>query len=287
MSVSVPDATGARLTSALVDQILSGTDDFGCEWTLTDLTGWGSPASTLAPVQKSRAPGAWLSPRQLTPRIVGPAGMIQAPDKASARAALDRLNAAVSLDATTLAVTEDDLTRTITVYRQDEVLHTWLTDRLVQWSAQVVAPDPRKYGDPIVVSTGLPSSSGGRTWPATWPITWTGQVTSGVISINNPGNTDAPISMRIDGPCLAPAIRHDTTGNEIVFASSYNLASGSFLDIDCERRTVLEGGTASRNGWITQRGWFSLAPGDNDFIFEASAYNATALLTITTAPAYL
>lgn len=287
MSNAVPDATGARLTNALVDQVLSGLDDFGCDWTLTDLAGWGSPASTLSPVQKSRAPGAWPSPRQLAPRVLGPGGLINAPSKAAARDALDRLNAAVSLDASTLAVTEDDLTRTVTVYRQDEVLHTWLTDRLVQWSAQLVALDPRKYGDTITARTGLPSSFGGLTWPVTWPIEWTGQVNSGVISINNPGNTDAPISMRIDGPCQGPIIRHDTSGNELVFATTYNLGAGSFLDIDCKRRIVLEGGTASRNGWITQRGWFSLAPGDNDFIFEASAYNATAQLTITTAPAYL
>lgn len=274
--------------ATLGDQVLTGTDDFGCRWTLTSLTGWhGSPASTLAPVQKTRAPGAWLSPRQLTPRSLAPSGLVLAPTAEALRDALDRLNAAASLDGSLLAVTEGSLTRHATVYRQDDTLHTPETDLLASWSLGLVAVDPRKYGDQVVVSTGLPSSSGGLTWPVTWPILWSGAVASGVVSIDNPGNTTAPIVIRIDGPCDSPRIIHDGTGAELVFASSYSLGAGSFLLIDMEKRTVLEGGTASRNQWVTSRGWFGLEPGANDIIFSAADYNSSALMTVTTAPAYL
>jgi hypothetical protein len=268
-------------------QPLTGVDGYGVRWSTFELGGWGSPPSTLSPVQKTRAPGAWLSPRQLAPRHLSPVGMVEAPDSDALRDALDRLNAACALDGALLEVTEGSLERTMMVYRVDEVLPKWETDTLATWSCGLVAVDPRKYGPQIVASTGLPSSSGGLTWPVTWPIEWDGVTNTGVLHIDNPGNTTAPITLRIDGPCQSPQIRHDGTGAEITFASSYSLAAGSFLTIDMERRLVLEGGTASRNQWVTSRGWFGLDPGGNDLIFSAASYNSSALLTATTAPAYL
>lgn len=271
----------------LGDQVLAGIDSAGVEWITTELAGWGSPGSTLAPVQKSRAPGAWLSPRQLTPRHLGPAGLVRAPSLSALRDAIDRLNAAASIDGATLAVTEGDLTRTVTAYRSDEVLVTLDTDLVAHWTLGLIAPDPRKYGPQIVKTTKLPTSSGGLTWPVTWPVTWTGVSATGIVHIDNPGNTTGPLVVRIDGPCSGPQIRHDGAGAELVFASSYNLPAGSFIEIDMQRRTVLEGGTASRNQWITSRGWFGLEPGGNDLIFSADSFNTTALMTVTTAPAYL
>lgn len=267
---------------------LTGVDAFGVEWATTDLAGWsGSPASTLSPVQKLRAPGAWLSPRQLTARQLAPAGIIRATSRDALRDAADRLNAAAALDGATLEVTEGDTTRSVTVYRTDAPIVTPTTDQLAAWSLSLVATDPRKYGDPITGSTNLPQSSGGLTWPVTWPMTWTGVTTPGTIHVDNPGNIESGLVFRIDGPCTGPRIYHDVSGGELVFASSYNIPAGSFLLIDMERKTVLEAGVASRNAFITSREWFSLAPGPNDFRFSADVINTTALLTLTTAPAYL
>jgi hypothetical protein len=196
---------------------LTGVDSSGAEWITTDMGGWGSPPSTLTPVQKTRAPGAWLSPRQLTPRTLSIGGMVRGASVATRRPetirdALDRLAAAASIDGATLAVTEGGLTRSCTVYRHDELLVTWLTDSLAQWSLGLVAVDPRKYGAQIVASTGLPTTSGGLTFPVTFPVTYSGVSASGIVSINNPGNTTGPVTIRIDGPCTAPKIRHDGSG---------------------------------------------------------------------------
>lgn len=275
------------LVVQLGDQPLTGIDGFGVKWMLTDFGDWyGSTSSTLALIQKGAGPGAWKGPRQLTPKTLAPAGLVEAASLSDLRDALDRLNAAASLNGTVLSVSEDDQTRTMSVYRQDVPLHTLLTDTLAQWSLALVAPDPRKYGPQIVASTGLPNTSGGLTWPVSWPIEWTGVVTSGALHIENPGNIESPIVIRIDGPCTGPRIRHDSSGIELVFASSYDLAAGSFLLIDMENKQVLEGGTASRNQWISDRGWFALEPGGNDLIFSAASYNPDARMTVTTAPAY-
>jgi hypothetical protein len=161
-----------------------------------------------------------------------------------------------------------------------------VTDVVASWQLAVTAPDPLRYGPTQVVSTGLPHQSGGLTWPVTWPIEWDGVNDSGVITIDNPGDVAAPLMLRVDGPCTGPTIRHSASGVELTLATDYTLAAGAFLVIDMANRTVLEGGTASRNGFITQRGWFELDKGANDLIFSAQTYNDTAKLTATYAPAY-
>jgi hypothetical protein len=72
------------------------------------------------------------------------------------------------------------------VQRVDDILVTWLNDRAFTCGIGVVAADPRKYGDHVVASTGLPAVSGGLTWPITYPITYSATVTSGIIHIDNP-----------------------------------------------------------------------------------------------------
>jgi hypothetical protein len=265
---------------------LTGVDAYGVSWRTTDLTGWaGSPSSTLSPVQKTRNHGAWLSPRYLTPRTIAPGGYIDAPDRPSARAAIDRLNAAVSLDAARFTVVEDDSTRYCTVYRQDEVLQNWLTDTVVQWSAQVVAVDPRKMADPDAVSTGLPSGTGGLTIPFTVPFAITSTIVTGNAILTNPGNTSGPVRLRINGPIVGPAVTHVSTGLALTFSSDLALGDGEWIDVDMEAQTVLANGQSSRNGDVTSRGWFGFDPGANVFSFTATS--GTGTLTVTATPAWL
>lgn len=276
----------------LGEMSLTGVDAFGCDWrTVSPIDGWdGSPSTTFALTQKPRQPGGWLGPRpQLTPRSIVLQGLVQAPDADALEAALDRLNEAAVMTApgAVLSIQRGSVARTSTVYRDGDVEPVEVTGTLYQWTVNLTAPDPRKYGPTLTASTGLPHSSGGLTWPVTWPIEWSGVSDSGTLSIDNPGNADAPLVLRIDGPVTAPKIRHVASGAELVLASNYALPAGSFLTVDMEARTVLEGGTASRNGWITSRGWFQLDKGANDLIFSADTYNATARLTATFAPAYL
>lgn len=264
------------------------TDDDGVTWGLDRLTGWGSPASTGTRTQKSRDHGTHKDgPGYLAPRSLGLSGLIEAPTADLASAALDRLCAAVSLDAVRLDVYEGRRRRWCMAERDDEVIPDWVDDRSFEWSALMVANDPRKYGDPITGDTGLPSSSGGLAWPATWPITWDGNTETGILHVDNPGNIAVPVRLRVDGPCEGPFVRHIGTGTELTLSSAYTLPAGSWLEIDTGRKTILEGGTASRNGWVVQRGWFFLEEGPNDFIFgNSGAHSPDARLTLTATPAW-
>lgn len=159
---------------------------------------------------------------------------------------------------------------------------------VADFSIQIVAKDPLKYGDLITATTLLPSSSGGLIRPSTWPRTWTGVSNSGQVVLNNTGNAPAPVWLRIDGPIPAGgwSVTHIRKQQTLTFATSLALAAGEFVTVDMEAREVLAQGQAPRSGYVTGRGWFSLDPGENTIAFSAQNYSATAQLTVTTKPAW-
>lgn len=285
-----PGASPGRLGDpvALGNIVLNSIDDNGVHWVLEAINGWGSPASSAEFTQRARGNGATASEGFFKNRVMTLTGKIIAPDPVAGRDARDELHAAVELEPFYMAVMEEGLLRHCSVQRQDDVITTRIGKNDASFSIQVVAKDPRKFGDLITVSTPLPSSSGGRTYPATYPITYTGSTETGVVRLTNTGNTQAPVWLRIDGPIPAGGwtVTHIGKKQALTFASSLALTSGEFVTVDMDRREVLAQGQAARAGYVTSRGWFSLDPGDNDISFSATNYSATAQLTVTTKPAW-
>lgn len=284
-----PGLAGSASPVSLGSLVLGVTDDDGTVWGLQDFKGWhGSAASTLQLTPRARAHGATGSEPFYGARVMTLAGIVRAQTADLSTKALDALNAAVDLDPFQMLVSESGRIRNAMVQRQGEVLPVKLNNRMFRYSIQVVAKDPLKYGDLTTATTLLPFSSGGRTYPATYPITYTGSSNTGIVRINNPGNTQAPVWLRIDGPVPAGGwtVTHIGKKQSLAFASSLALVSGEFVTADMERREILAQGQAARAGYVTSRGWFSLDPGDNDIAFSAANYSSTALLTVTTKPAW-
>jgi hypothetical protein len=202
----------------------------------------------------------------------------------------DRLNAACSLAPFQLAVVESGRVRTALSRRQDKVDFRSLrgSKTTATFSIQFVAKDPRKYGDLVTLSTVLPSSTGGLEYPVTYPVTYTGVTNSGVLRVNNPGNIEAPVWLRIDGPIPAGGwtVTHVGKKQSLTFSTALALGAGEFVTVDMEKREVLAQGQSARAGYVTSRGWFRLDPGDNDIAFSAQNYSSTALLTLATKPAW-
>lgn len=263
----------------------NGIEDGGVEWWAT-LGGWGSPASTLNVQQKTAQNGGYAPRSYLKPRTLTITGSIVAPTAAALLDAKDRLIDAVNLDDRQLVVVEGGQSRRCMARRDDDVLFGDEAETFTTFSAQLVALDPLKYGDPITLTASLPSSTGGLTWPVSWPINWGGTVKSGLVHIDNPGKVTSPVLIRIDGPVTGPRVRHLTSGLEVQLSTSYDLGAGSFLLFDMANRVVLENGTAQRSSYVVNRGWFGLDPGANDFLFDAQVRNTSAVMTLTTAPAW-
>lgn len=274
MAISAVSLDGLSLTSA--------------PYGLLSIAGWGSPAGTLAPVLKPRQSGAWGGWSYLKPRSVVLTGDAVATDDADGVALADALIGAASLEERVLSVTEGDLTRSVPVRRDGDVLIDWRpgSTRIFSWSVQLVALDPRKRGSALTGSTSLPSSSGGLTVPVTVPFTISATTVTGQVALANPGNTAGPVHLRIDGPVTAPIVTHVSSGRALIFSSSLVLGAGQWIDVDMDRREVLENGQASRNGWVTGRGWSAFDPGDNVWAFAAGVFDPGSLLTVTATPAW-
>lgn len=283
------DGSGGRQVALSPSFILGQTDAFGVRWSLTTFDGWdGSPSPTLELTQRARGHGATDSESFLTPRILSMAGLIHGTGMADIEAAFDRLNAAVKLDPFEIVVPESGRLRNAMVRRRGEVIPTWHSDKLAGYSVLVSAKDPRKFGDLVSHTTRLPFSSGGLTFPVMFPVTFTGTSATGTVTVNNPGNTEAPVWLRIDGPIPAGgwSVTHVGKKRSLTFASSLALAAGEFLTVDMDRKEVLAQGQAPRSGYVTSRGWFSLDPGENVIAFSSVNYSATASLSLTTKPAW-
>lgn len=272
--------------------LTTDTDEFGVTWITEQVDGWGSPASTLGMTQKPRAHGAWAGAAYMRPRAVAAKGWMLAPDAAAAEAAIDRLIGRVSLYETTLTVTTAVGSRWCNVRRDDDVLVDWVSPTEARWSFQVAAPDPRKFGDPLTASTGLPSSSGGVTFPLTFPITFNATVVTGQVTLTNPGNETGPLLIRIDGPTVpgevlvGPVVTHVASGLSLVFSTSLTLGPGEFITIDPEVPEVLAQGQSSRMQWVNGRGWPGFEPGVNTYSFSAVSGTPTASMTVTAIPAW-
>jgi hypothetical protein len=268
--------------------VLGDTDEFGVRWTVSKFDGWGSPASTVSFTNRARGHGSTSSDPFYGSRFMTIEGLVQAPDLASLDAAFYRLSGAVTLDPFPMLVAEAAGVKRVTAQRQGEVVTTYLSNTLGRYSILIAAKDPFKYGDAVTSSTGLPSSSGGLTYPVTYPVTYTGTTTSGVMTVNNMGNAPAPVYLRVDGviPAGGWSVNHLGQEATLSFASSLALGAGEFVTVDMQRREVLAQGQSTRNGWVTSRGWFQLDPGPNSISFTSVADGPTAMLTLTTYPAW-
>lgn len=285
---SLSSADNDPLWIAVGDLVLGAEDVTGVRVTVDKFDGWGSPASTAVLTQRARGHGATSSEGFLRARIMTVEGLILAPSPYALSEAADALSAAVSLDRFPMLVSEHGRIRNVMAQRQDEVIFTYLTDTIARYSIQIAARDPRKFGDLVTASTRLPFSEGGLAFPVTFPVTFTGTSGTGVLRINNPGNTPAPVWLRIEGP-IPPGgwtVTHVGKQQTVAFSTALTLGSGEFVTVDMDRKEVLAQGQAPRSGYVTSRGWFSLDPGDNDIAFSAQNYSSTASLTITTKPAW-
>lgn len=273
---------------AIGDLLLNTVDTNGVFWVLESFTGWGSPGSTAELTQRSRGHGATSSEGFLRPRVMTLEGVIDAPTAEALSLAIDELSAAVTLDGFQLMVAEAGRIRHVEAKRQDEILISWMDAVTARFSIQLSAKDPRKFGDLVTATTRLPFSEGGLTFPVTFPVTFTGVSGTGKVTINNPGNTQAPVWLRIDGPIPAGGwnVTHLGKKQSLTFATALALGSGEFVTIDMDRREVLAQGQAPRSGYVTSRGWFSLDPGVNEIAFSAQNYSSTASLTVSTKPSW-
>lgn len=259
-----------------------GTAELGVE----EFEGMGIPATTLRPQQFERSNGAWFGDSYYLPRPITIAGKIVAKTVDDAVTVRDALRAAVALEEAQLCIVEGNLTRYLSVRQSDALLVRDLPGHgnNKAWSMQLEALDPRITATNLTGSTGLPSSSGGWTFPVVLPAAIEATSSSGRVTLVNPGNVGGRVTVRITagaGGLVGPRVTHVASGRTLQFATSLTIPEGNWIDVDMEAHTVLENSTASRNGWVTGRGWSFFEPGSNQWVFGAVSGNGTMAITAT------
>jgi len=266
-------------------------DAAGCWWSASHEEGWSTTPDPRVDVDALPNTDGQLSANlqvQARPIILG--GTVRAPDQLRLQAAIDQADALLAgpVREDTLTVAEAHLTRNVLVRREQKTQVAKVSPFTATWLLQLVADDPRRFGAPLTASAGLPSVVGGLTIPFTIPFTIASTVSTGQCSLTNPGTETGPVKRRITGPCTAPQVTHVNSGRILPFATSLTLNAGEWLDVDMEAQTVLANGqqAATRDPWVTVRGWSGFDPGDNTWAVTAASGGVGAGLIVTARPAW-
>jgi hypothetical protein len=262
---AAPDANGVLMTCATLD-------------------GWGSPGGTGGVQQRAAAHGG-TNPRQwLKPRTLTVTGKIEAPTAALRQDAEHRLEAALGLALFDLSVV-DAIPLRVRARREGDITRNDDTDLRTKWQAELVCPDPRRYGlNPHPVTFALPQAIGGMTFPVAFPMSFAGSNISGDRNAPNAGNFYAPATIRFDGPLTTPSLTlvGDGTPQNPSRTLTYNgiLAAGEWVVIYTDPLRALLMGNASRTGLVSGSPWQVPPKGNANLIaFRAAAGTGTALLT--------
>jgi hypothetical protein len=265
---------------------LGEIDDYGADFRFTGLDGWGATQSTLTVTQRPTSDGGFGSPAYEASRTFTVQGAITCPTRPELIAAFDRLQGAAGINTQPVTIVQGGAMRYVMAQRQGEITVSDQSGITLTFAIVFLAVDGRKLAVDVSASTRLPSAVGGWQFPFTFPLTIASIVNTGTVSLTNPGNAVGKVRLRIDGRVTGPVVTHVSSGLSLVFASSETVINGNWLDVDMERRSVLENGQSSRNVWVTSRGFSGFDPGPNTWAFTAVNYDPTALLTVVATPAW-
>ncbi|MEU5259026.1 hypothetical protein [Amycolatopsis sp. NPDC021455] len=242
-------------------------DAQGVQWILTKEEGfWGTPATNANLTPRLNRHGAYRSPGWKKERIVTLTGRMYAENYTTLRQAETNLLGVLS-DPTApgkLTCYSELGPMSLDVFLDDAILCTPLdvvSEPGIEFSIQLVAPDPRKYGNDLQIQTvGLPQDSGdGLDYtavvaPDTEPGLYFGSGApddglqfgtfsgSGFITLSNAGTAPASPVYAFYGPLNVPVLTTNTG-----FSMQYNdsLAAGASIVVDPSAPSVLYNGEYS------------------------------------------
>lgn len=255
-------------------------DDYGVVWTLDDIEGWDSPASTSQAQQRAHSHGAWMTTPYFEARELSLTGKMRAPDKESARDAADRLFSAITLDDTRVRVDEHGLSRFVNARRLGSVMFDYYQQPSeADWSISMIAADPFKYGTTEHFSEmRLGQSTNGLRLPLEVPFSIDAQTTPNSAIVTNSGNAIAYPVFTINGPISDPYIYIPSADKYMSF--DITLGYGRWLTVDTRNHTVVLDGNSQRQ-FTMQGDWLTVPPGATEFRLYSATTEPDAVVSIS------
>lgn len=161
--------------------------------------------------------------------------------------------------------------------------------RYIMFDVDTLAPDPLRYGDEVVGSTGLPSLTGGLAFPIVFPIDFATTGDTGRIVTANTGKQDTFSRFVVTGGLAGGFSLIDVEdGREIRF--EFPIDVGHAVTVDQRTgRAWLDSEENTLTGYLTKSEWWPVpAGGTRSVQFNSiGAVTGTPTLTAYTAPPYL
>lgn len=257
---------------------------------LDDIEGWdGSPGLRHDDVPRLWSHGSFAQRGWREPLLLNIIGEARAPSLTSA-GDLKRRIAAVAADGQNYTLTVQDAaepTMTVTGYRTSPVKPLWINDVTLSFRFEVLCTDPRKYGEPITATTGIPVAGGGLAHPlhGSGYLDYGAPGSPGTATLTNPGTADTATKHTVIGAIPNGfTITELETERRLIYTGP--IAAGQTLTLDADDGTVMLDGYANRSTFLTRREWIRLGPGQSGtWLFEANG-STGAQLTVEAKPAW-
>ncbi|UYL87622.1 minor tail protein [Arthrobacter phage VResidence] len=280
-------AASLTLTTGEMLELQPGTNQV-----LTLLDGWFSPAGTRREgTARLWAHGTFSERGWRDQRVVTLGGHIFTDNRRDAANMTDTLSAALA-DGTAgkFIVNDADLGyREATVFITGTPTVNWDGNLDIFFMIDMVAPDPRKYGELIQASTPAAADGGGLifdlfTGDNAGVLDFGASGTPGTVTLENIGTADTAPVFTVSGMAPGFTITETLSGARLIY--SQTLAAGQTLTINAADGSVLLDGYADRSAYLTRREW-TRVPGRtrNTYLFESPG-NSGASLTLGIKPAW-
>lgn len=250
--------------SAGIDPIL------GAKWIMRTLTGWDEPPDARTSfTPRANAGGSFDAPVYDGDRVVSWSGLVETLDVATrekVKLQLATLGRALRQGADFVGNDADGVPKTVHARRSTGWNVAPFGPCGIQYQAQIVCPDPSKYGPPMSVATGLPTASpAGLAFPlfgGTGKLEFGDPGLSGQVTLTNTGTDDAWPTFVVTGPVLGGVVLTDvSSGRRIVYAGDV-ADTGVLLVVDSAvGRASLN--SSDRTGLLTVRQWTPVPPGQS------------------------
>lgn len=262
LTALIDDSSGSGVTIPFN----SGADDYGVAWTMASLDGWDSPDLPEAAESRPSQDGMWDALNYYGGRTVGIDGKLVALTYAAREAAEYRLRQAVARDRLVTVTIGETTSKWVSARRSGRLMVRPLTETVSEFSIAMLAPDPRKYGDPVSATLSADDGALGLAPPWTPPVLLPAPAGAPDQALMvNAGTYNSPPTITIRGPGSGISIHNYTTGRSLLY--DLTLGASDYLLVDVAAGVSLLNGSSPRapapGSSVT--GQFLVDPGPNLF----------------------
>lgn len=251
--------TTITLDTGTLQVIITGDGVFsGCTYDVLD--GWyGVDAVDLSLVPRPNAPGSF-APSQTFPdsKVISIEGDYFGASRADGIAMRETLSGLYNDGRPVTMTVADDLRTTSREVLIAAVVFPWTIHQEFEFSIDMTAADPKRYGEESNSGTTLATSGTGLEWPIEWPIDWGTIGVDGSLTIENTGNTETGIRFVVSDGDMPDGfvIVNTTTGQRLTYVGP--LTVGTTVTLNSSTRTALINGAGPGSRFLSSPEWFTV-----------------------------